>query len=84
MPNTYTQIYIHIVFAVKGRQALIPKDHKTELHRYITGVIRNKKQKVIAINAMPDHIHILVGLAPDAAVSDLVRDIKANSSTRIH
>ena len=84
MPNTYTQIYIHIVFAVKGRQSLIPKEHKTELHRYITGIITNKKQKVIQINAMPDHIHILIGIAPDAAVSDLVRDIKANSSRFIN
>ena len=80
MPNTYTQIYIHIVFAVKGRQPLIPKKHKAELHRYITGIVINKKQKVIQINSMPDHIHILVGMAPEAALSDLVKDIKANSS----
>ena len=84
MPNTYTQIYIHIVFAVKGRQPLIPKEHKTELHRYITGIITNKKQKVIQINSMPDHIHILVGMAPEAALTDLVRDIKANSSKFIN
>ena len=84
MPNTYTQIYIHIVFAVKGRQSLIPKEHKAELHRYITGIITNKKQKVIQINSMPDHIHILVGIAPEAALTDLVRDIKANSSKFIN
>ena len=57
MSNTYTQIYIHIVFAVKGRQNLIPKEHKTELHGYIIGIIQNKKQTVIQINSMPDHIH---------------------------
>ena len=84
MPNTYTQLYVHIVFAVKGRQPLIPKQHKAELHRYITGIITNKKQKVIQINSMPDHIHILIGLAPDNALSDLVRDIKANSSRFIN
>ena len=84
MPNTYTQIYIHIVFAVKGRQPLIPKEHKSELHRYITGIVRNKKQKIIQINSMPDHIHILVGMAPEIALTDLVRDIKANSSKFIN
>ncbi len=80
MSNTYTQIYIHIVFAVKGRQNLIPKEHKTELHGYIMGIIKKKKQTVIQINSMPDHIHILVGITPDTPVSNLVRDIKANSS----
>ena len=84
MPNTYTQIYIHIVFAVKGRQNLIPKEHKTELHGYIMGIITKKKQTVIQINSMPDHIHILVGITPDTTVSGLVRDIKANSSKFIN
>ena len=84
MANTYTQLYIHIVFAVKGRQSLIPKRHKVELHKYITGIIRNKKQTVIQINSMPDHIHILVGIAPDIAVSKLVGVIKANSSKFIN
>ena len=84
MSNTYTQIYIHIVFAVKGRQNLIPKAHKTELHGYIMGIIKNKKQTVIQINSMPDHIHILVGITPDTPVSGLVRDIKANSSKFIN
>ena len=84
MPNTYTQLYIHIVFSVKGRQALIPKEHKTELHGYIIGIIRNKKQTAIQINSMPDHVHILVGITPDTAISDLVRDIKAHSSKFIN
>ena len=84
MPNTYTQIYIHIVFAVKGRQSLIPKQHKTELHGYIMGIINNKKQTLIQINSMPDHVHILIGLTPDTAISDLVRDIKAHSSKFIN
>src|SRR5574341_1760404 len=80
MANTYTQIYIHVVFAVQGRQNLIPKEYKEELHQYITGIVRNQKQKLIAINSMPDHVHILIGLKPNIALSDLVRDIKANSS----
>ena len=84
MANTYTQLYIHFVFAVKGRQSLIPKRHKSELHKYITGIITNKKQTVIQINSMPDHIHILVGMAPDLAVSKLVGIIKANSSKFIN
>ena len=80
MADTYTQLYIHIIFAVKGRQSLIPKQHKDELHKYITGIIDSKNQTVIRINSMPDHIHILVGITPDIALSNLVRDIKANSS----
>ena len=84
MADTYTQLYVHIIFAVKGRQSLIPKQHKTELHKYITGIIGSKNQTVIRINSMPDHIHILVGITPDIALSDLVRDIKANSSKFIN
>ena len=84
MANTYTQLYIHIVFSVKGRHALIPKQHKTELHKYITGIITNKKQKLIQINSMPDHIHILVGISPDIALSRLVKDIKVNSTRFIN
>ena len=84
MANTYTQIYIHIVFAVKGRQCLIPKQHKEALHQYITRIITNKKQTVIRINSMPDHIHILVGMDANVALSALVRDIKANASKFIN
>lgn len=84
MANTYTQIYIHVVFAVQGRQNLIKKEHKEELHKYITGIIRNKNQKLIAISSMLDHVHTLIGLKPDIALSDLVRDIKANSSRFIN
>ena len=84
MANTYTQIYIHIVFAVEHRQNLIPKKHKDELHQYITGIVTNKKQKVIQINSMPDHIHILIGIDPNVAISELVKTIKANSSRFIN
>ena len=84
MADTYTQLYIHIVFSVKGRQPLILKEYKDELHKYITGIITNKKQKLIQINSMPDHIHILVGITPDIAISDLVRDIKRNATQFIN
>ena len=84
MANTYTQIYIHIVFAVEGRQNLIPAQHNDELQKYITGIVSAQKHKLIAINNMPDHLHLLVGLRPDASLSDLVRDIKANSSRFIN
>ena len=84
MADTYTQIYLHVVFAVKGRQCLIPKQHKEAPHQYITRIITGKMQTVIQINSIPDRIHILIGMAPDIALSDLVRDIKANSSKFIN
>ena len=84
MANTYTQIYIHVVFAVEGRQNLITPEHNDELQKYITGIVSGQKQKLIAINNMPDHLHLLVGLRPDSSLSDLVRDVKASSSKFIH
>ena len=84
MANTYSQLYIKIVFAVKGRQNLISINWKDEIYKYITGIITNQKQKLIAINGMPDHIHILVGIKPDVSLSNLVRDIKSNSSKFIN
>ncbi len=84
MANTYTQIYIQVVFAVSGRQCLISKSWKEELHKYIAGIMRNENQKLIAINAMPDHTHILIGLKPDMALSDLVGEIKSSSSNFIN
>ena len=84
MANTYTQIYIHIVFAIEGRQNLIALEHNDELQKYITGIVSAQRHKLIAINNMPDHLHLLVGARPDASLSDLVRDIKANSSRFIN
>ena len=84
MANTYSQLYIQIVFAVKGRQNLICNQWKDELYKYITGIVTNEGQKLIVINGMPDHVHILMGLKPNKALSDLVRDIKANSSRFIN
>ena len=63
MANTYTQIYIHVVFAVSGRQSLIPKEHKVEIYKEMTTVIQNQKQKVMAINGMSDHLHLLIGMS---------------------
>jgi REP element-mobilizing transposase RayT len=80
MANTYTQIYVQIVFAVQGRQSLIRPQHNDELQKYMTGIISGQGQKLIAINNMPDHFHILVGQTPNVALSDLVRGIKAGSS----
>ena len=84
MASTFSQIYIQIVFAVKGRENLIAKHWKDELHKYISGIITNKGQKSIIVNGVEDHVHIFVGLRPAMAISDLVRDIKNNSSNFIN
>ena len=84
MPNTYSQIYIQIVFAVKGRENLISEKNREELHRYVTGIVQKREQKLLAIFCMPDHVHILIGLKPSMSISDLVRDIKAGSSNFIN
>ena len=80
MANTYSQIYLHVVFAVAGRARLIPTEHQETLYKFITGIVRNRGQKLLAINGMPDHVHLLLNVQPEVAPSDLVRDIKANSS----
>ncbi len=82
--NTYAQIYIQIVFAVEGRQNLIQSEHNNELQKYITGIVSGQKQKLLAINNLPDHVHVLIGLDAGLSVSELVRDIKANSSRFIN
>lgn len=83
MANTFTQIYIQIVFSVRKRQSLIPKSKKEELHKYITGIVQNKKCKMIAINSVPDHIHIFIGLHPSICISDLVKEIKISTNSMI-
>lgn len=80
MANTYTQIYIHVVFAVEGRQNLIAPEHNDELQKYLTGIVTAQKHKLIVVNNLPDHLHALIGMRPDAALSDLVRDMKTGSS----
>ena len=84
MAGTYSQIYIQVVFAVKGRQNLIGREWRETLNKYIAGIIKGKEQKPIIINGMADHIHAFVGLKPSMKISDLVRDIKNNSSNFIN
>lgn len=79
MANTFSQIYIQMVFAVKGRQSLIQNPWKDELYKYMTGVFRNKGQKLLAINGMPDHVHIFIGQKPNVTTSSLVKDVKVDS-----
>jgi REP element-mobilizing transposase RayT len=83
MANTYSQIYIQIVFAVQNRKALIHPNWEEELYKYITGIVQNKGQKMLAINGMPNHIHIFIGMKPSCCLSDLVREIKKSSNTFI-
>ncbi len=84
MANTFSQIYIQVVFAVKGRQNLIKKEFKDEVYKYITGITRKKNQKLLAINGMPDHVHVFLGMNADMHLSILVKEIKANSSRFIN
>lgn len=80
MPGTFSQIYIQIVFAVKGRDSLINATWEEELYKYISGIVKNKGQKMLAINGMPDHIHFLIGMKPSCCLSDLVRETKKSSN----
>lgn len=84
MANTYTQIHLQFVFAVKYRDGLIHASFKEELYKYISGIIQNYNHKVLAINGMSDHIHILIGMRPTQSISDLMQDIKGSSSKWIN
>ena len=84
MANTFTQIYLHFVFAVQNRMSLIQPGWKDELYKYITGIVKNNKHKLLAINGMPDHIHIAVGYKPHQLIPDLLQDIKGCSSKWIN
>jgi putative transposase len=84
MANTYSQIYLQLVFSPKGRENTIPLKHREELQKYTTGIIQNRKHKLLAIKYMPDHVHIFIGYAPSQALPDLLRDIKANTSKFIN
>jgi len=81
MPNTYSQLYTQIVFAVQGRKSFIKESFREELQKYISGIIFGQKQKLLAIYCMADHTHIFLSMKPNLAISDLVRDIKSNSSS---
>ena len=80
MPGTFSQIFIQVVFAVKGRDSLIHSSWEEELYKYISGIVKNKEQKMLAINGMPDHIHFLIGMKPSCCLSDLVREVKKSSN----
>jgi putative transposase len=84
MPNTFTQLYIQFVFAVKGRESIIQSPWKDELYKYITGIVQNKKSKMLAINGMSDHIHIFIGYKPSISIPDLIKDIKLASGLWIN
>lgn len=84
MPGTYTKLYYHIVFSTKNRQPFIDPDIEEELYKYISGIVRNVEGACIEINGMPEHIHLLAILPPKIAVSNALRDMKANSSKWIH
>jgi len=84
MANTYTQLLVQIVFAVKGRQNLISENHREQIEKYICGIIKHKQSKPLAIYCNPDHCHVLIGLHPSQSLSDLTRNIKANASKYIN
>ena len=78
--GTFTQIYIQVIFAVKGRQSLISVSWDENLYKYITGIVQNKGQKLLAINGMPDHLHFLIGMKASCCLSDLIREVKKSSN----
>lgn len=80
MANTYTQIFYHVVFAVKGRQNLISHKWKDDLYKYISGIIEKQGQKLYVIGGMPDHVHVLLSCKPNMNLSNLVKEIKEHSS----
>lgn len=80
MANTYTQLHIQFVFAVKYRAASIDKEWKERLHQYITGIFQRNNHKMLQINSMPDHIHIFIGLRPHQSISALIQNVKTESS----
>jgi putative transposase len=84
MANTYTQIHIQVVFTVRDKECIISSLWKDELYKYITGIVQNNGHKLLAINGMPDHLHILLGLRPKQSLSDLLQDIKGGSSKWIN
>lgn len=84
MANTYTQIYIQYVFAVQNRISLISENWQTDLYKYMTGIIEKQEHKLLSINGIPDHIHILISMNPKQAPSDLMYHVKRSSSIWIN
>jgi putative transposase len=84
MPNTFSQIYLQFVFAVYQRRSLIPKEHKEEIHMYITELVKRRNSKLLAVNCMPDHLHLFVGFKPTISISDFVKEIKVETNQFIN
>ncbi|MDA3942473.1 MAG: IS200/IS605 family transposase [Bacteroidetes bacterium] len=84
MAGTFSKIYIQVVFAVQNRECMIQSSWEEELYKYISGIVRNKEQKMLAINGMPDHIHFFIGMKPSCCLSDLVREVKKSSNEFIN
>lgn len=84
MPGTFSQIYIQVVFAVKGRDNLLKKEWREDVFKYMAGIVRSKEQKPIIINGVSDHVHLFIGLKPSMSVSDLMRDVKNNTTNYIN
>jgi REP element-mobilizing transposase RayT len=82
--QTYTRLLYHIVFSTKNREPWLEPDWREDLHSFVGGIVRNRKGELLAAGGIPDHIHLLVRLAADRSVSDVVRDIKSNSSAWLH
>lgn len=80
MAGTFSQIYIQVVFTVQNRDCMIHSSWEEELYKYISGIVRNKEQKMLAINGMQDHIHFFIGMKPSCCLSDLVREVKKSSN----
>jgi REP element-mobilizing transposase RayT len=83
MANTYSQIYIQVIFAIQNRKALIKAQWEEEMYKYITGIAQNKGQKMLSINGTHNHIHFFMGMKPTCCLSDLIREIKKSSSNFI-
>jgi putative transposase len=84
MANTFSQIYLQFVFAVKHRESLIGRQHKEELHRYMTTLVQNRQAKLLAVHCMPDHTHLFVGLKPSILIADFIKEIKVESNEFIN
>ena len=84
MANTYTQLHVHYIFAPKFRASLIESYFQEPLHQFITGIFQNNKHKMIQINSMADHIHILAGLNPTQSISSIIQNVKTESSKWIN
>jgi putative transposase len=84
MANTYTQLNIHVVFAVQGRENILPSGLRPELFKYISGILTNINQFSLAVNGYKDHVHIFFEMLPDKSLSEIVRIVKANSSKWIN